>query len=160
MKRALRGYDRPAVDRLLDRCSATLDGTTPPSPPATREEVARSMFRIRWFGYHQRHVDTLLHRVGAALPEPVPGGRPVAPAVSLPLGRLGYARDEVDAFLWLCGWGLGAAAVEVGLPAPDGIPIRLAPEAVRLAVFRRSYRGYAMRPVDELLDLVEARLRS
>jgi hypothetical protein len=150
VKRALRGYERQAVDRLLDRCSATLEGTAA-GPPATREEVARTMFRLRWFGYHQRNVDTLLHRVSAALPETLPGTPVAAPPVTLPVSYLGYARAEVDAFLWLCGWGLGPAAVELGLPLPDDVP---------RAVFSRSYRGYLMAPVDDLLEQVESRLRA
>jgi DivIVA domain-containing protein len=174
-RRALRGYDRTEVDRFLSRCAQALTPSGAqahaldqiPHPRVTRDEVARVGFRWCWFGYHSGEIDRLLERLARVLPQPPSeartdaGTRPVRPPAVLPAAWFGYATREVSAFLWLCQQAMGHRSAEVGLPASEPREgLRLAPEAVRGAVFSRGLRGFRMGPVDALLDDIEAWLHA
>lgn len=186
----LRGYDRRQVDAFLVRCAASLrthgvalselagrDGELPAGgdvEPVTARDVREVRFSLVRVGYDLAEVDVLLRRVAAALPpvpeppaptwdtEPVPAA--VAPGPGLRTALRGYRREDVDPFLVRCAHSLRTRVAEVpelvALTGRPRVAPPLTPREVEQVQFRMVWRGYAVDPVDALLDRVQAVLRS
>lgn len=73
----------------------------------------------------------------------------------IPLALRGYRTDEVDAFLDRCVGLVDLPPRHDGRPRSYGSSPPTADEC-RYVLFGRAFRGYAMNPVDDLLDAVAA----
>jgi DivIVA domain-containing protein len=174
-----KGYAPAEVDELLARAADALDDLAAGrAPRMTAEDVHHAVFRKAPFGrdrgYDEDQVDALLDRVERSLRNsPLsgarrdPGHRPLAAPITAdelravelgrpPLGRRGYAPDEVDAFLTRAAEALTTLALR---RAPQ-----LTADEVHAVVFGKPPlgrgRGYDEDQVDELLDRIEHALRT
>ena len=182
LRRALRGYDRRAVDELLARCAASLGArrldvpelrdvrpAAPDLPPVDAGDVHASRFAVVPGGYDRAATDDLLTRVARLLPQEAdrpswtapPAGVEPRP-LALPVAMRGYDAPEVDAFLVRCAHSLGPALAQVPELAgllehpPTGRPVRA--RDVEQMQFHIRMRGYAVDAVDALLDRVQRAL--
>jgi DivIVA domain-containing protein len=184
LRRALRGYDRRAVDALLARCAASL-GPRRLELPELRDvrpadghlprvdagDVRAARFAVVPGGYDRPATDALLARVAALLPQvdsrpawaAAPAGLEPVP-LRLPRTLRGYDIAEVDAFLLRCAHSLGPGLTAVpelagllGQP-PTGEPVRARDVEQQQFRIRGLRRAYDVAAVDALLDRVQRAL--
>ncbi len=156
----LRGYDRSAVDDLLDRVAATLRTG---AQTVTSVQVRDARFKIKFRGYDPLSVDELLVEVIRELEDREGGtagrshGRVAGRwlidwigSVQFGAARLrpGYHERDVDAFLARVVAGLRGSAP----PVTSGDVRECAFRTVRLG------RGYAEQEVDRFLDQLASTL--